>query len=171
MTAFEQAWGVAKMPLVRDSVKEHEDGVFSATFQDRDDPDKQLRMRADGGANAEWPHRLYPGVYDDEGYRLSGGAFEHRDNSWYPHAVRTKKGHERKGYMTAIIDFMNEIARGRGESPIHTYAGNLSGDFAPLWAKHLGLPYEEGKYQDAHTQFQIDHKGKKLEWPEEGVYE
>jgi hypothetical protein len=171
MTAFDRAWDIVKMPLVRDSVREDAEGEFSATFQDRDDPDKQLRMRATGGANAEWPYRLYPGVYDDKGYRLSGGAFENRFNSWYPHAVKTNKGHERKGYMTGIIDFMNEIARMRGEKPIHVYAGNLSGEFAPLWAKYLGLPYEGDEYHNPHTKFQIDHAGKKLEWPEEGVYE
>jgi len=167
--AFEQGWQVVKMPLVRDSIKEDEEGNFSAIFQDRDDPDKQYPMRTDNyqGLNVrlidESDSSNAPGKVAARGHFRPWDRIHAGD-------VNTHPDYRRKGMMTGIYDLVNEIAR-RKSKRLTTYPGNLSGDSAPFWAKHLGLPYEGDEYHSAHSKFQIDHKGKLLEWPEEGVFE
>ena len=157
MTAFDRAWELVKMPLVRDSIEEDEEGNFSAIFQDRDDPDKQYPMRTDNyqGLNV----RL-----TDEGKVAAKGYFRPWDRI---HAgdVNTHSDYRRKGMMTGIYDLVNEIARRKGKR-LTTYPGNLNEYSAPFWAKHLGLPYE------SHSQFQRDWRPHGMfEWPEEGVFE
>lgn len=165
MTAFNTAWDLLKMPLVRDSIEEIGDkGNFKAIFQDRDNPDKQYDMRATGGMNYHWPYGLEVTVSDpDNNSTVAFGNFKNYDPSWHPSNVKTRNDHRGKGIMTAIYDLVNEIATRRGDPPLHTYAKRLNDYSAPFWAKRLGLPYEN------HTQFQLDNH--KLEWPKEGVFE
>jgi len=84
--------------------------------------------------------------------------------------VNTHSDYRRKGMMTGIYDLVNEIARRKGKR-LTTYPGNLNEYSAPFWAKHLGLPYAGDEYYSPHRKLQIEHYGKLLEWPEEGVFE
>jgi hypothetical protein len=167
MTAFDRAWNLVKMPLVRDSIKDHGEGNFTAVFQDPDDPDKQYQMRTHGG-NYHWPRGLNVNVLGDEGEGMVAfGNFRNYAPSWHPSNVKTRESHRRKGIMTGIYDLVNEIARRRGDPGLHTNAGNLNDYSAPFWAKHLGLPIPTNS--EELNQFQRDHG--RLNWPEEGVYE
>tara|TARA_R110002020_G_scaffold114625_2_gene263778 strand:+ start:589 stop:1158 length:570 start_codon:yes stop_codon:yes gene_type:complete len=189
MTAFDRAWDVTKMPLVRDSIREHGEGNFTAEFQDPDDPDKQYQMRTHGKGDYHWPRGLNVNVSGDEGEGMVAfGNFRNYDPSgslqlnasgWHPSNVKTRESHRRKGIMTGIYDLVNEITRyhlKEHEIPrnrnnpmpyLHTNAGNLNDYSAPFWAKALGLPIPTNS--EEFNQFQRDYG--RLDWPEKGVYE
>jgi len=159
---FEQAWGIAKMPLVRDSIESEDEDDFyrnRAVFQDRDDPSKQYPMETyydQGGIGIRVRDP------DNEGRLAARAYFNPYENRFSD--VGTNEDYRRKGMMTAIYDLVNEIQGRRGRR-LKSDAGYLSDSSAPFWAKALGLPYE------GHEDFQIKHRGQGFEWPEEGVYE
>ena len=175
MTAFDQAWEVAKMPLVRDSIKVRLPDstgfpTANAIFQDPDNPDNEYPIRAyeDQGGT-----RMVLGSNDD----VMGQAYFNTGHQRYGEAmddtttgqINTFSGNERKGVATAMYDLINEMGKMKGVR-LKTRAGNLSSYSAPLWAKVLGLPYEGNDQISAHTKFQRDNR-EPLYWPEKGVYE
>jgi hypothetical protein len=189
MTSFDRAWMLAKMPLVRDSIREHEPTEhqlnnpwmfplprYTAVFQDRDDPDKQYPMEARMDQNYNITMKD-----PDNNRRTTYASFRPYDERWSN--VKTTEGYGRKGMMTAAYDLMNEILRRRGKR-LTTHPGNLNDYSGPFWAKHLGLPWEgetrewsdihtrqtHSETIDAHTKWNRDNR-ELLYWPEEGVYE
>ena len=159
---FEQAWGITKMALVRDSIESEDEDDFyrnRAVFQDRDDSSKQYPMETyydQGGIGIRVRDP------DNEGRLAARAYFNPYENRFSD--VGTNEDYRRKGMGTAIYDLVNEIQRRRGRR-LKSDAKRLSGFSAPLWAKVLGLPYED------HTNFQYKYGGQGFEWPEEGVYE
>lgn len=164
MTAFDRAWDVTKMPLVRDSIEQlDETGRFqnfprySAIFQDKEGKEYPIEAGEDQTYNIN--------MYDsDTNKRVAYGNFRPWDRIHASDVKTIYPENRRKGMMTAIYDLMNEIARTKGKR-LKSDAGNLSGSSAPFWAKALGLPYE------GYTEFQNKYRGQGFEWPEEGVYE
>ena len=159
---FEQAWGITKMALVRDSIESEDEDDFyrnRAVFQDRDDPSKQYPMETYndlGGIG------ICVRDTDNEGRLAARAYFNPYENRFSD--VGTNVDYRRKGMMTAIYDLVNEIQRRRGRR-LKSDARRLSDSSAPFWAKALGLPYE------GHAEFQRKYGGQGFEWPEEGVYE
>ena len=177
MTAFDTAWEVVKMPLVRDSIKFGEPDWTgfpnaNAIFQDPDNTDNEYPIRTyeDRGGT-----RMVLGPDDDvmgqayfnTGYGSTGPRFSPDDTTTAQ--INTFSGNERKGVATAMYDLINEMGKKKGVR-LKTRARNLSSYSAPLWAKVLGLPYEGDDQVSAHTKFQRDNR-EPLYWPEEGVYE
>jgi hypothetical protein len=170
MKPFDQAWVLLKMPLVRDSIEQlDETGRFqnfprySATFRDKEGNEYPI----EAGENQTYNLNMYD---PDTNKKVAYGNFRPWDRIHASDVKTLNPDNRGKGMMTAIYDLMNEIARTKGK-PLTTYAGNLNDFSAPFWAKALGLPYEGDEYYDPYTKFVSDHSGKKLEWPEEGVYE
>ena len=161
---FEQAWGITKMALVRDSIKELDPtpGSFNfppykAIFRDKEGKEYPIEAREDQTYNIN--------IFDpDTDKRLAFGNFRPWDRIHASNVKTLDPDNRRKGMMTAIYDLMNEIARTKGKR-LKSDAGNLSDSSAPFWAKALGLPYE------GYTEFQTKYRGQGFEWPEEGVYE
>ena len=176
--AFEQAWVLIKMPLVRDSIeygKPNYSGfpTATATFQHPDDPNVQYDMEARGSQGGTQMKVFEPptGMWDR---RLAGSGYFQTGHDPNPDDtttsdIGTEDRHRRKGVGTAMYDLINEMGKTKGVR-LKTHAGNLSGDPDPLWARVLGLPYEGDDEVSAHTKFQRDNR-KPFYWPEEGVYE
>tara|TARA_R100001510_G_C7610706_1_gene174367 strand:+ start:545 stop:1048 length:504 start_codon:yes stop_codon:yes gene_type:complete len=167
MTAFDRAWTLLKMPLVRDSIeygKPNYTGFPTATakFQHRDDPDIRYDMRAfpdHGGTRMS--------VRNPSGERVGWGYFKTGRGDTPKHTetsdIGVIPGYSRQGIATAMYDLINEMGKTKG-AKLRTDPERLSEDSAPLWAKVLGLPYE------SHANFQREAP-RSLYWPEEGVFE
>ena len=149
MTAFETAWGLLKMPLVRDSIEEIDPKRFTATFQDRDDPDKTHQMIADAGNYHDYGMEIGVSGEDETGGRNFGRAafrgYPQDNGWWHPADVHVAEGDRRRGISTAIYDFMNEIIQRRGNKGLVPASRNSSNAKA-FWRGQEVWP-KEGRYE------------------------
>ena len=169
MTVFDQAWDLAKMPLVRDSIEYGEldsTGFPTATalFQHPDKPDVQYRMSAwedQGGTRMA--------VIDPMAERRAGRAYFRTPHpNSLPHTttsdIETTPDYRRLGIATAMYDLINEMAqKHHRQGRVVSSPANLSSENARLWNK--ALRRSRG--------FGVDsmNSGEQIMWPEKGVYE
>jgi len=145
MTAFDRAWDLVKMPLVRDSIEEIHPKRFTATFQDRDNPDKTHQMIADAGNYHD--HGMEISVSGESGL-VGSSAFRGYPQDggwWHPADVHVGESNRRRGISTAMYDLMNEIIQRRGNKGLVPASRN-SPDAKAFW------------------------RGQEV-WPKEGIYE
>ena len=162
MTLFDTAWDLVKMPIIPGSIREIDDGM-EAQFQDPQ-TNKIYPMVSEYDM-----YGLNTRIKDDDGKTLAVNHItDHYSPEWKTSHAQTRSDYKRRGLATAVYNLANEMAK-KNNSRLTTFASQLSGDSAPFWAKHMGLPYEGDERRSAHTKFQDDNRGRRLYWPEEGV--
>lgn len=176
MTAFDTAWDLVKMPIIPGSIKEIEgwdpikeanvqDGAMVAQFQDPQ-TNKIYPMVSEYGG-----YGLNTRIMDNDGELLAVNHIsEHYGPEWKTSSAKTREGYRRRGFMTAVYNLANEMAK-KKNARLTTFPSQLSASSAPFWAKHMGLPYEGDERRSAHTKFLQDNRATRLYWPYEGVHE
>jgi len=147
------AWRLLKMPLMYDSIEEISPDQYTATFQDRDDPNITQQMTAlrdahgigyqgmnvkVGGGDTGEPLIATGSFSDPKGYPEQGGY-------WKPADVFVQEGNRRRGIGGAMYDLINEIARRRGDKGLMSHERNSS-DAQGLWRGRKTWP-KEGRYE------------------------
>ena len=149
MTAFDSAWDLVKMPLVHDSIEEIHPNRFTATFQDRDNPDKTHQMIADAGNYHDYGMEILVSGEDETGVRNFGRAafrgYPEDKGWWHPADVYVAEGDRRRGISTAMYDLMNEIIQRRGKKGL-TPSPRNSPDAKAFWRGQEVWP-KEGRYE------------------------
>jgi GNAT superfamily N-acetyltransferase len=144
MTAFHTAWSLLKMPLVRDSIEEVTPRRFTATFQDRYDPNITHQMVADAGNYHQ--HGMEIGVGgEDEFARAAFRGYPEDGGWWHPADVYVAQKDRRRGISTAMYDLMNEIIQRRGLKGIRP-SSNRTPMGKEFWREQDVWP-KEGRYE------------------------
>ena len=149
MTAFDAAWDLMKMPLVRDSIEEVTPRRFTAIFQDRDNPDITHQMVADAGNYHQYGMEIGVSGEDETGKRNFARAafrgYPEDDGWWHPADVYVAEKDRRRGISTAVYDLMNEIIQRRGLKGLRPSPRNSS-DAKAFWRGQEVWP-KEGRYE------------------------
>ena len=170
MTAFDRAWALIKMPLVRDSIEYGEPDstgfpTATATFQHPDDPNVQYDMEAyedQGGTKMrvyEPPTGMWDRVEAGSGYFQTG--HDPNPDDTITSDINTHESHRRLGIATAMYDLINEMSKTKG-TRVSSTPSKLSHENAHLWRKALRRSRGFGFKNNSNEQ---------IMWPEEGVYE
>ena len=121
------AWRLRKAPLMYDSIEETSPDQYTATFQDRDDPNITQQMTANpgqygyqgmnvrvGGGGTGEPLIATGSFSDPKGYPEQGGY-------WKPADVFVQEGNRRRGVGGAMYDLINVIAQRRGDKGLMSH--------------------------------------------------
>jgi len=188
MTAFDQAWDLVKMPLVRDSIEYGEPDstgfpTATALFQHPHKPEIQYKMNAwedQGGTRMAVDNPLGPFMEKRAGWAYFRTPWSNEFGHTKTSDISTKQypggpDYRRLGIATAMYDLINEMTqRNNKNARVVSSPALLSEENARLWDKALrrsrgfGIGVLQG---NADLRSKNKNSREQIMWPEKGVFE